>query len=256
MSVTNNTNEGQNPYAPPQHDSVPIYPTGQFMDYTVIQSNWVMRAAARKQLKGVWGKMALAFFIYLVISIVPQLVFSEHGLVYISALEMTIAIVMLVVSGPFALGWAGFYLKRVRGEEIAIRNIFDGFSRFLQSFLAMFFFCLFILLWGLLLIVPGIVKGFGYSMVFNILYDNPGMKPLEALKKSQTMMKGYKYKYFVLNMSFIGWFLLGVLTLGIAWLWITPYAYLSFANFYENLKRNQENTVDEGKELKAEQNIA
>ncbi|MCL2293543.1 MAG: DUF975 family protein [Spirochaetes bacterium] len=242
-SNAKNTNEAQNPYAPPKHDSVPIYPAGQYMDYTAIQSNYVLRAAARKQLQGVWGKMALAFFIYLVITVVPQFLFSERGfLSYIPALEMLITIAVAVVSGPFALGWAGFYLKRVRGDGIAIGNIFDGFSRFFQSFLAMFFFFLFTLLWSLLLIVPGIIKAIGYSMVFNILYDNPEMKPLEALKKSQTMMKGYKLKYFLLSLSFIGWFLLGLLTLGIGWLWITPYAYLSFANFYENLKRNQENT--------------
>jgi uncharacterized membrane protein len=67
------------------------------------------------------------------------------------------------------------------------------------------------------------------------------MKPNQALKESCRMMKGYKWKLFCLGISFIGWLLLGVLTLGIGYLWIFPYMYMSFANFYENLKTSQKN---------------
>jgi len=77
-------------------------------------------------------------------------------------------------------------------------------------------------------------------MSYFIMYDSPEIKPLEALKKSETMMKGYKGKYFLLCLSFIGWVLLGIITLGIGFLWIIPYIWLTQANFYENLKKNKE----------------
>jgi uncharacterized membrane protein len=76
-------------------------------------------------------------------------------------------------------------------------------------------------------------------MAFFILHDNPEMRPNQALKESSRMMKGYKWKLFCLQLSFIGWLMLGTLTLGIAYLWIAPYMGMSLANFYENLKESQ-----------------
>ena len=213
------------------------------MDYNVIQENSELRACSRKLLHGVWGKMALAFFIYFLIIVLPQFIFWEYGIVSIPMLDAIITIAVFIIAGPFALGFAGFYLKRIRGEEIFIKNIFDGFKKFFPSFLLMFFYFLFVFLWSLLLIIPGIIKLLGYAMAFYIMYDNPGIKPLEAIKKSQIMMKGYKGKLCLLYLSFIGWGLLGLLTLGIGWLWLYPYIGLSEGNFYENLKRNQEKSV-------------
>ena len=150
---------------------------------------------------------------------------------------------MLVISGPLALGVVGFFLKRIRGEEFSVANIFDGFQRFLPSFLLMFFYGLFIVLWSLLLIIPGIVKGLGYGMAFYIMYDNPSTKPLEALKQSQAMMKGHRWQYFKLYWSFLGWALLVPLTFGIGVLWLYPYMYLTIGNLYESLKKGQEGSM-------------
>jgi len=234
------------------------------MNYSVIQPNSELRAYARWQLKGVWNGMAFTYFIYFLIYL-PQYIFSilnsimdsdEYYFIYIQNLvyEYTpdmaqfipgitnvLTIIMLLMTGPFALGFAGFFLKRIRGEQIAVENIFEGFKRFFPGFLLWFFTALFTALWCLLLIIPGIVKAFGYSMAFYIMYDNPEIKPLEALKKSQIMMKGYKLKLFWLELSFVGWLILAYLTMGVGLLWLNPYMYLSIANFYENLKRNQEN---------------
>jgi uncharacterized membrane protein len=219
------------------------------MDYTVIQPNYELRATSRQQLKGVWGSMALAFFVYFLI-FSPYYVFSlidEHDCSegYIdpdeySPVTTIFQSAMFITSGAFALGIAGYFLKRVRSEKIAIKNIFDGFKRFGSSLLLFFLTIIFVFLWTLLLLVPGIIKAFSYSMAFYILYDNPGMSAPEALKRSKIMMHGYKGKLLLLELSFIGWILLGMITLGIAWLWIYPYMYLSIANFYENLKRTQE----------------
>ena len=73
-------------------------------------------------------------------------------------------------------------------------------------------------------------------MAFHIMYDNPEIKPLEALRESEIMMNGYKMKKFLLDLSFIGLYFLGIITLGIGFIWIYPYIWLAEANFYENLR--------------------
>jgi uncharacterized membrane protein len=102
-------------------------------------------------------------------------------------------------------------------------------------------------LWSCFLIVPGIIKALGYSMAYYILYDNPGMKPFEAMKRSQNMMMGYKWKYVKLGLSFFGWILLIVLTLGIGYFWLYPYNSLTFGNFYEKKKKNQPTPPQSGR---------
>jgi uncharacterized membrane protein len=221
------------------------------MNYDTMQPNYELRAYARQQLPGVWGKMALAYLVLLLIYS-PFYFFStldslnkidEYKDPLTSLFSSLLGFAVTLTSGAFALGFAGFFLKRVRGEQIAIKNIFDGFKRFLSALLLSFVCGLFVMLWALLLVIPGIIKAFGYSMAYYILYDNPGMSTLEALKKSQTMMKGHKFDLFLLELSFIGWILLGLLTLGIGWLWVYPYMSLSIANFYENLKISQEKAL-------------
>jgi uncharacterized membrane protein len=234
------------------------------MDYTTIQQNSELRAWSRQQLKGVWGQMALAFLIYILIYTVPYYVssifdawdslediwsgsgwYSDSYDDYNTTSPITIILqlAMLVTGGAFALGFAGYFLRRVRGEEIVLENIFDGFRRFWSALFLSFLTALFVMLWSLLLLIPGIIKALGYSMAYYILYDNPGMSASVALKKSQTMMHGYKGKLFLLELSFIGWILLGMLTLCIGLLWVYPYMSLSIANFYENLKKTQEKAL-------------
>jgi len=213
---------------------------GKRQDFMIL-NNSELRANSRKQLQGVWGKMAFAFFIYGLITTLPQFIFFEYSPFYNKLLDTLITITLLITTGPFFLGfYVGYFMKRIRGEEILLKNIFDGFKYFSNSFLLMLFESFFIMLWTLLLIIPGIIKAYSYSMAFYIMYDDPEIKPMEAIKKSQIMMKGYKWKLFMLHLSFLGWGLLGILTLGIGYIWLTPYIYLSMGNFYENLKRNQE----------------
>jgi len=205
-----------------------------------ILSNKELRFYSREQLKGEWGRMAFVYFVYILIIYPPMFIFSEYSPIHIEALDKFLSMAVWAVTGAFALGFAGFFLKRIRNEEIAIDNIFDGFQRFTSSLALMFLMSFFTTLWMMLFIVPGIIKSISYSMSYYIMYDNPDIKPLDAIKKSQEMMKGYKWKYFKLGLSFIGWALLCLLTLGIGYLWLYPYIGLSLANFYENLKKNQE----------------
>jgi len=95
---------------------------------------------------------------------------------------------------------------------------------------------LFVFLWSLLLIIPGIIASLAYSMTFFILADEPELGASDALAKSKRMMRGYKWKYFCLNLRFIGWAILCVISLGIGFLWLIPYMQISYAKFYEDVK--------------------
>jgi uncharacterized membrane protein len=97
---------------------------------------------------------------------------------------------------------------------------------------------IFIILWTLLLIIPGIIMSLAYSMTFYILADNPDINPIDAIRKSREMMYGYKWKIFCLNLRFIGWGFLCIFTMGIGLLWLLPYMSVSFAKFYEEAKAN------------------
>ena len=98
---------------------------------------------------------------------------------------------------------------------------------------------LFIFLWMLLLIIPGIIASIAYSQTFYILAEDDTIGSMDALRKSKEMMNGYKWKYFCLVLRFVGWFLLCILTFGIGFLWLSPYIQVSYAKFYEDLKTNQ-----------------
>jgi len=254
----------QNPYAPPKHSSA---------GYAVIE-NSDLRASARRQLSGVWGKMVLAGLVYGVIASPAIYFFARLNPFDNPALNILFSIAYFSLLGPLYLGFSELYLKRVRAQDIAVNDVLSGLNRFGDGFLLTFFFILFTFLWSLLFVVPGIIKAFGYSMAYFIMYDDPTITPLQALKKSQMMMRGYKGKLCLLFLSFIGWASLPVLTgvigflflspspfpyidiLGyvmsffgwasfsvligvIGSLWLYPYIGVSMGNFYENLKQNQ-----------------
>ena len=225
---------------------------GKTMDFDVIQPNYELRACSRQQLQGYWKKLAFAYFSLAVIYS-PYYIFSfweqlHDDVIMIKFISGVLGLAVAIVAGPFSLGFVGLLLKRIRGQEIRWENIFDGFKNFGSAFVLSLCTAIFTFLWTLLLIVPGFIKAYAYSMAFFILHDNPKMDPLEAIKQSQIMMKGYKWKLFLLQLSFIGWAFLCVLTLGIGFFWLYPYMNLSIANFYENLKKNQEKALLEGQQ--------
>jgi len=188
-----------------------------------MRENHELRAVARSQLHGSW---LAAVGIVLVYSVI----ISASGFLIIGP---------LVLGGPLTLGLIGYFLKKVRGEQVKLENLFDGFSLFVSSFLLYLLEFIFVSLWSLLFLVPGIVKCFSYSMAFFILHDNPDIGASEAITRSKKMMYGHKGKLFGLCLSFIGWGILCCFTFGIGFLWLCPYISLSIANFYEDLKQNQ-----------------
>jgi uncharacterized membrane protein len=179
---------------------------------------------AREQLKGKWKNAVLITLLYLIISLVA------------AALPKVGGLISLVIAGPIMLGYYTFFLGITRNENPKIELLFHYFSRFGQAFVTYILMGLFIFLWTLLLIVPGIIAAIGYSQTFFILSEDENIRGMEALRKSKNMMMGYKWKFCYLGLRFIGWALLGVLSAGIGFLWIGPYITTSFANFYTDLK--------------------
>jgi uncharacterized membrane protein len=210
-----------------------------------MKSNRVLRAMAREQLHGVWSKMAFAFFVaFLFYTPLYAVTFLEQrfaGEGTISVAYVVVSIMSIAISGPFYLGFAGYFLKRIRQERIGTKNIFDGFKHFSRGFCLGTAMSFFTFLWTLLLLIPGIVKSLSYGMAFFILADNPDMKARQALQESCRIMKGRRWQLFRLYFSFTGWALLGIFTLGIGYFWLSPYIYMGIANFYESLKGGEKN---------------
>ncbi|NTW71964.1 MAG: DUF975 family protein [Eubacteriaceae bacterium] len=141
----------------------------------------------------------------------------------------------LLLGGPVTFGTAYFFLRIARKNEPEISNVFLGFRKYGTTFLCYFIQNLFIILWMILLIIPGIIAAISYSMSFYLLVDYPMLGAMDALSFSKELMKGHKGRFFLLLLSFIGWFLLGVITLGIAYLYVIPYQNASMSVFYDNL---------------------
>lgn len=146
----------------------------------------------------------------------------------------------LLVTGPMAFGGSYVILKLVRTrQKIDFKDLFAGFSQDIgQNILLGVLSSLFVALWSLLLIIPGIVKAYGYGMIYYIKADHPEYDWRTCLQASQQMMHGHKMDLFVLDLSFIGWYLVGVMCLGVGALWVHPYHKTTRALFYEQLKQN------------------
>jgi uncharacterized membrane protein len=186
-------------------------------------SNRDIMMNARSQLSGKWGSPILAGFIYILLTAIA------------GSIRVIGWIVGLIIGGPVAFGINCYFLSFSRNKNPALEDLFKGFSIFSKTFVAYILIVIFVVLWSLLLIIPGIIAAFSYSMTFYIIADNPEISGQDAIRKSKELMYGNKYRYFCFLCRFIGWFLLCVLSLGIGFLWLIPYFNLSNAKFYENL---------------------
>jgi uncharacterized membrane protein len=165
------------------------------------------------------------------------------GLIYgvISSVASYVVVGALIVMGPLNFGMARVTVKRACGAPtVEISDVFKGFTdNFTGSLVLGIMQSLFITLWSLLFIVPGIIKAISYSQAPYIIAENPNMPAMEALRRSEEMMRGRKMEYFVLNLSFIGWALLAIPTLGLITIWLEPYMQMTMINFYSDLKSTQ-----------------
>ena len=212
-----------------------------------------IRARARENLRGHWGVSVAAAFVAMIfgallvnsgnsVELIERI--GEHTdapritallSVLISAAS-AISIAHLVLGGVVQLGYSKFLLAQHDGGEYQVKDLFSQFDRFSVGFLQMLLRNLFVALWSLLLIVPGIIKSYSYAMVPFILADHPDMDVLSAIDESRYLMDGNKWRLFCLDVSFIGWVLLTMVTFGIASIWVSPYKCCSRAAFYDSVK--------------------
>ncbi len=185
------------------------------------------RKRAWSVLNGKWGTMIV---IWLIVSLILG---ACGGLSWLGVG----AIAALLVTGPFNLGVASANLKLARGANVEISDAFGGFQNFADSFLLYLLNSIFTALWSLLLIIPGIIASYRYSMSYYILSDNPTMDGNEARVASVQLMRGNKWRLFCLDCSFIGWYILCVLTFGILTFWVAPYHEAARTEFYRDLVR-------------------
>lgn len=172
-----------------------------------------------------------------------QLLLNDEIMAMIAAVAGVVILIVLVVAAVFiflgsvvSVGYSKFNLDLVdRENEPELNTLFGYFKNWKTAVGASLLQGLFILLGTLLFVIPGIIAIYNYAMLGFVLAENPELSAGEALRRSKEIMRGNRWRLFCLEMSFIGWGLLCVLTLGIGNLWLKPYQYASFAAFYREI---------------------
>ena len=212
-----------------------------------------LRAIARKNLEGTWG---ISVGVALVAALLGGSIAGFGGnvnfninqehirnlppifwtvLLPVVSVAGLLGIVSFIIGGTVELGYARFLLKQYDRRELQFSDLFSQFDRFGTGFAQRFLRTLFTGLWSLLFIIPGIVKGLSYAMTPFILEEHPEMTASEAIKASMRLMDGHKMDLFILGLSFFGWALLACLTMGIGYLFLTPYMNAAYAAVYRSI---------------------
>jgi uncharacterized membrane protein len=228
-----------------------------------------IRARGRAALAGNWQQAMIAMLLYFVFTnLIPGLIDSLLGTSYTGPGGVTVTsspswLYLILVSGPFSLGLVAYFVGLFRNRETDPKTVFRGFDQFGKAFVLSLVMGIFILLWALLFIIPGIIAAIRYSQAFYIMHDNPELSAMQCLNESKKMMAGNKAKLFTLTLSFIGWALLAVIpssiytgsfvglyeiptlfdslmtfVLSAGFLWVGAYYYTTLVAFYELLKGN------------------
>lgn len=156
-----------------------------------------------------------------------------------TAMESLVNFILSLAMMPLSAGLIYYILKFVRRQNPEVNDVWSQFSRFVPIIITGFLASIAVMIGIILLIIPGIILAFGLSFFQYILVD-PEYKDLDSvavLKESWRLTKGYKMDFFVFGLSFIGWGLLIVITLGLAAIYVVPYSTTATALYYENLKK-------------------
>lgn len=156
-------------------------------------------------------------------------------LIVILPIILAISLVYYAVGSTVRVGYARFNLELIDTNDSKFVRLFSFFPKWWRATLTALLRDLFIFLWALLLIIPGIIASYSYAMTDYILAENPDISPNEAITRSKKMMSGNRWRLFCLNFSFIGWDILCILSCGIGSLWINPYKNAALADFYREI---------------------
>lgn len=182
-----------------------------------------LKQRAKDVLSGNWGVALVSFVLTSVICTVAGSIIPGLG--------------GIAISGPMEAGVDSIYMTLQREEEPTVEQLFSGFDNFLNTFLTGVLQAVFVGLWSILLLVPGIVMGIAYSQSFYILNDQPDMEAMEVLRASKELMDGHKMEYFLLQLSFLPWMLLCVFIVPL--FYVVPYISATNAAYYDYLLVNR-----------------
>lgn len=216
------------------------------------------KSFAKKQLSGRW---AVPVLITLVIAIIST-VFSIPDILHLSrsgyfaaivngnyydainavdtaqSTSFITSIISMIVSAILEVAAISVYIKMSRSPEpVSFSDFIDGFNNWARATLAVLWQFLWIFLWALLFLIPGIIKTIAYSQMFYIIAEYKEVSVTKAMRISIEITKGHKWDLFVMYLSFFGWVLLSLLTLGLLNFWLTPYMNMTFVNAYHALMK-------------------
>ena len=158
-----------------------------------------------------------------------------YGLPFIFVFIELLALCLII--GPVQVGIATVYLDLIRGEgKVKIGKLFLGFKNFVGNFILGVMYVLQVTLWSLFLVIPGIYVAYSYALVFHIKKDHPEYRWKQCLDESERLMDGNRWRLFKLQLSHIGWFIVGLAFVGIGAYWAEPYLDTSTAIFYEDVR--------------------
>lgn len=191
-----------------------------------------MKKEARKILKGNVG-----YFVPVILPVMAASGFCAALQAISGNTNSNGALLSFLIAGPVVISFAfimlAFVDKKHNPEPKDILIGFHGKNAF-EAILAFVRYLAFTFLWSLLFFIPGIIKSLSYSQMFFLMADK-GLNAKEAQVKSMEIMEGHKWEYFMLQLSFIPWALLCLVTFGIATIYVGPYIYTAEAMFYRNI---------------------
>ena len=161
--------------------------------------------------------------------------FLAGSAVYIALAAIVMAVLYFVLGSIVEVGYAKFNLELLDGKEARIEDLFAYFHNWQTTATARLLQSLYVFLWSLLFLIPGIIASYSYAMTGYILAEHPELTASEAIERSKEMMSGNRFRLFCLQLSFIGWSILCVFTFGIGNLWLTPYKQAATAAFYREI---------------------
>ena len=221
-----------------------------------------LKDQALATLKGKWGSFVGLTFIYmLLVGIATTL--SNFGTVFQGSSFATLSLflsgtgfLLTLLMLPLSMGFSVAHLHSSRQDLPAdIGDLFYGYKNFGHVLGTLLLMVLAVIGGCMLLVVPGIILGLAYAMVPFILRDHPELTATETLQMSRTMMKGHKWEFFLLQLSFIGWMILGLFTFCIGYLWLIPYMQMTMTKYYEQLRAEFEGVNEEEMPLREDEPV-
>lgn len=187
---------------------------------------------AKEKLSGnlgsIWKILIIALGISLAAGVVFGILFNSMDADFLDSL---LGILMI----PLGVGTTAFFISLIENENFEAKDLFKYYHDFVKIIGVTILMGLVVMLGYICFIIPGIILTFSYILVPVILIKKPELGIVETLKYSREKMQGHKLDAFVLGLSFIGWAILGTLTLGILYIWLFPYMQLTFTKFYLNI---------------------